>query len=68
MPQYDEGEFSNPTENMILRMKYQGGLGSPQKGKFMVMATFLDMNGKPKGGGWIESFNSEGDAKMRARN
>ncbi|MBI4427050.1 MAG: hypothetical protein HY569_01010 [Candidatus Magasanikbacteria bacterium] len=63
MPQYDRGEFSDPTENIILRKKYRGGLGSPQKGQFMVMATFLDMEGKPKGGGWVESFDSKKDAE-----
>ena len=63
MTQFVEWPHQDPTENLILRRKYRGGLGSPQRGKFMVMATFLDMNGKPKGGGWVESFNSEENAQ-----
>lgn len=47
----------------IRTIKFSGGLGSPQKGEFMVCAATLDATGECIGGGWIESFMTKEEAK-----
>jgi hypothetical protein len=41
----------------IFNKSYEGGLGGPQEGKYIVIATKLSVDGKEIGGGWVESFN-----------
>lgn len=46
----------------IFARKYKGGIGSPQKGTWLVTAGIFDENGNVIGGGWVESFNTRAEA------
>jgi hypothetical protein len=47
----------------IFNKSYEGGLGDPQEGKYIVTATKLSADGKEIGGGWVESFDDFGLAE-----
>jgi hypothetical protein len=52
----EKGERS-PQPTDIFNRHYEGGLGHPQEGKYVVSAASLDAEGNPTGGGFVASFD-----------
>lgn len=53
-------------EEEVWRIPFPNGLGHPQDGHFAVSANVLNKDGRPIGGGWVESFENEYDAQRCA--